>query len=109
PRMGLRRRIPCHSLPIPPLGCGLIGAHVGALVDAFAAHIARVRPLPSGHRCQPLISPALISPVAHHLAFELTQRAYRLYVEYLVTIPRGRQTCPATEANPACRNWLAIP
>jgi hypothetical protein len=53
--LSLRRRIPRHGFPLPPLTMGLVGA--------LAAPVARVRPLLCGHRCQ-----SLISPVAHHPA-----------------------------------------
>jgi hypothetical protein len=56
----------------------------------LAAPVDRWRPPLCGHRCQ-----SLICPVARHLALKLTQRADRRCVEFLVTILRARQTCPA--------------
>ena len=75
--------------------------------DCIAAAI-RARPRVAGAPVRGIAANPWIGPVARHLARLLIQRADRRDIDFLVTIFRGRQTCPAAGPNPACRTGPAI-
>src|SRR6476660_766306 len=96
-RSTLGRSIPSHCLSVPALR--LIAA-TGAPIDPYLALLSR-------HRCQSSIN-TVTRGQAQGLNGELNQtglqRADGWCFEFLVTILRGHQTCPATGANPAARD-----
>ena len=97
----LGRSIPSHCLSVPALR--LIAAK-GALFDRYRALLCR-------HRCQSSIN-TVTRGRAQGLIGRSHRRADGCCVEFLVTILRGHQTCPAAGANPTVkgetRNTLMV-
>src|SRR6266567_3099350 len=89
----LGRSIPCHCLSVPALR--LIAA-TGAPIDLYRALLCR-------HRCQSSIN-TVTRGGTQGINQTGLQRADGWCVEFLVTILRGHQTCPAAGANPASRD-----
>ena len=89
----LGRSIPSHCLSV--LALRLIAAK-GAPVDRYRALLCR-------HRCQSSIN-TVTRGRAQGLIGRPLQRADGWCVEFLVTILRGHQTCPAAGANPTIRD-----